>query len=189
MKENRSVVVVGNGFSRKPYNVEKIKQYATVIGCNALYRDANPHTLVAVDRSMIREIEKNWNGHLVTPYEESSEKPYRYSGYLALKYAASLDPAQIFILGFDYRGARTNRKTKRKYIKKSFNIYANTNNYRLHLPNDNTFLERQKIEKEFFEKHSHINFFRVVDSSSEIVDLGIPNISKTTFVHLLKKGQ
>ena len=49
--------VVGNGTSRKPVNLTKLKQHGLLYACNAVYREGvNPDYLVAVDTKMIIEI-------------------------------------------------------------------------------------------------------------------------------------
>ena len=50
--------VVGNGTSRKPINLETLKQYGSIYACNAVYRDFIPDYLVAVDAKMVIEIAK-----------------------------------------------------------------------------------------------------------------------------------
>ena len=58
--------VIGNGESRRGYDLTKLKEFGPVYGCNALYRDFIPDVLVAVDEAMIKEIkEKISSGELV----------------------------------------------------------------------------------------------------------------------------
>ena len=53
-----TAVCLGNGQSRQGLDLTKMKDYATVIGCNAIYRDGPNvvHNLVAVDYGMQQEI-------------------------------------------------------------------------------------------------------------------------------------
>ena len=44
-----TAVCLGNGQSRQGLDLKKMKDYATVIGCNAIYRDFTPDILVALD--------------------------------------------------------------------------------------------------------------------------------------------
>ena len=44
-----TAVCLGNGQSRQGLDLTKMKDYATVIGCNAIYRDFTPDILVALD--------------------------------------------------------------------------------------------------------------------------------------------
>ena len=56
-----TAVCLGNGQSRQGLDLQKMKDYATVIGCNALYRDFTPDILVALDSRMSHEIYRKAN--------------------------------------------------------------------------------------------------------------------------------
>jgi hypothetical protein len=58
---NDTAVCLGNGQSRSGLNLSKMKDYATVIGCNAIYRDFSPDVLIALDSRMAHEIYRNAN--------------------------------------------------------------------------------------------------------------------------------
>tara|TARA_B110000967_G_C18821653_1_gene529046 strand:- start:315 stop:1112 length:798 start_codon:yes stop_codon:yes gene_type:complete len=58
---NKIAVCLGNGQSRQGLDLEKMKKYATVIGCNAIYRDFTPDILVAVDSRISHEIYRKAN--------------------------------------------------------------------------------------------------------------------------------
>lgn len=51
-----NVFVIGNGESRRGFDLEQLRDHGTIIGCNALYRDFIPDILVAVDRPILKEI-------------------------------------------------------------------------------------------------------------------------------------
>ena len=51
-----TAVCLGNGQSRQGLDLNKLKKYSTVIGCNAIYRDFEPDILVALDSRMSHEI-------------------------------------------------------------------------------------------------------------------------------------
>jgi hypothetical protein len=51
-----NVFCIGNGTSRKDFNLEKLKPYGKIYGCNALYRTFTPDVLVAVDHGIMHEI-------------------------------------------------------------------------------------------------------------------------------------
>jgi hypothetical protein len=53
---NKTAFVLGNGTSRKSIDLQNLKKYGLVYGCNALYREYQPDYLVAVDTKMILEI-------------------------------------------------------------------------------------------------------------------------------------
>ena len=50
------VICLGNGESRLGIDLDGLRQYATIWGCNALYRDWTPDRLVCVDIEMSHEI-------------------------------------------------------------------------------------------------------------------------------------
>ena len=51
------VFLIGNGESRKDFNLDLLKPHGKIYGCNALYREFEPDYLIAVDPKMIVEIE------------------------------------------------------------------------------------------------------------------------------------
>ena len=48
--------IIGNGESRRSFDLNDIKSVAPIFGCNAIYRDFSPDWLVAVDEGVIDEI-------------------------------------------------------------------------------------------------------------------------------------
>lgn len=50
------VFLIGNGTSRKDFDLERLRGIGTIIGCNALYREFTPDLLIAIDAKMLREI-------------------------------------------------------------------------------------------------------------------------------------
>ena len=50
------VFCIGNGESRKGFDLTQLKQYGKIYGCNALYRDFTPDVLTAVDQGISHEI-------------------------------------------------------------------------------------------------------------------------------------
>jgi len=49
--------IIGNGVSRKGFDLEQLRGKGVIYGCNALYRDFMPDILVATDDKMREEIE------------------------------------------------------------------------------------------------------------------------------------
>ena len=50
------VFILGNGQSRLGVNLEKLKEYGKVYGCNAIYRDFKPDVLIGVDQGIMHEM-------------------------------------------------------------------------------------------------------------------------------------
>ena len=53
------VIVIGNGVSRKGFDLEKLRPHGKIYGCNALYRDFMPDVLTSVDHGIMHEIYNN----------------------------------------------------------------------------------------------------------------------------------
>ena len=52
----KRVFCIGNGESRRDYNLQNLRQYGKIYGCNALYRDFTPDVLCSVDHGMMHEV-------------------------------------------------------------------------------------------------------------------------------------
>jgi len=52
----KKVFCIGNGESRKNFNLDLLKPHGKVYGCNALYREYTPDVLVSVDHGIMHEI-------------------------------------------------------------------------------------------------------------------------------------
>lgn len=127
--------VLGNGRSRLAINCENLKNYGTVYGCNAIYRDFLPDHLVAVDVKMVLELVENNVLDRVPVYTNFNNRfkdipklnvfqPSKgwSSGPTALWLASTHGYDEIYILGFDYQGLENNKKVN--------NVYAGTPNYK-----------------------------------------------------------
>jgi hypothetical protein len=145
---DNSVLVIGNGESRKHLDLSQFKGKIHTIGCNALHRDFTPDRLICCDRRMVdeslknpstkqieiyvrkdwfhffRKIKKNKNIKLVPelPYQGTDQRddPFNWGsgGYAVLIAAAEFQ--NIYLLGFDLYPNR--------FLKVN-NIYKSTENY------------------------------------------------------------
>jgi len=185
--QNNPAFVIGNGTSRAKLNPESLLDKGIVYGCNAQYREYNPHYLIAVDVKMVNEIiasgyHKNhqvWtnpNKGIQTKVNVNFFSPHKgwSSGPTALWFAASQGHASIYIFGFDYQGVNG----------KFNNVYADTFNYKKSTDSatyfGNWLSQTEKVIKEF----RHVKFFRVVESRAFVPDkLGttLSNLSHITF--------
>jgi hypothetical protein len=125
--------VLGNGKSRKQFDIKHYRSYGNIYGCNAIYRDEQVDYLIAVDPPMAQEIIDN-NAHLTTKFYTREHKRFKgidninypskslgwSSGPTALWIASSNNPKVIFIAGFDF--ASSDEKLN--------NIYGSTQNYK-----------------------------------------------------------
>jgi hypothetical protein len=125
--------VIGNGTSRQDFDLSALRSFGKIIGCNALYRDFIPDCLVAVDVSMIAELDKFKIQHAIPVYTYKQNKIKNLQGFKHVTpnlgwssgstaiYLATKDaPKEIYLLGFDFISNTGNIN----------NIYAGTENYK-----------------------------------------------------------
>jgi hypothetical protein len=165
--------VLGNGKSRLKVDLNSIKEKGTVYGCNAQYREFDPHFLVAVDVKMVNElidagyhhngtVWTNPNKGLKTKAKINFFSPHKgwSSGPTALWFAAQNGHREVYILGFDYRGVEG----------KFNNVYANTFNYKKSTDAatffGNWLSQTEKVIKEF----KYTKFYRVIEPGGFIPD-------------------
>jgi hypothetical protein len=120
------VSIIGNGESRRGFDISPLKLFSTVIGCNALYRDFVTEYLICVDKPMCQQAvnavgkgttiytRDRWADQFAMwpnvkklpdlPYagDQRKDEPFHwgagpYAGVVGLKYK----PKAIFMLGFD----------------------------------------------------------------------------------------
>ena len=125
-----SAYVLGNGTSRQQVNLEKLRSYGKIYGCNALYRDFAPDVLIATDPGISKEIQDSGYALKNTfytrkPLHNSGAKRIEYnfgysSGPIALSYASNSGADTIYLLGFDFAGSGG----------KFNNVYADTVHYK-----------------------------------------------------------
>ncbi len=177
--------VVGNGRSRLGINVENLLKQGIVYGCNAQYREYEPHYIVAVDVKMVNEIiasgyhktHQVWtnpNKGITTKHNINFFSPHKgwSSGPTALWFAASQGHKEIFILGFDYQGLDG----------KFNNVYADTFNYKKSTDSatyfGNWLSQTEKVIKEF----KAIKFYRVIEPDTFIPDKLGPLLSNLSHI-------
>lgn len=141
-------LVIGNGESRSKIDIEKFSPEYSLIGCNAIHRDAKVDHLVCCDRRMIDEavesdnatntkiyVRSNWFKYYRKikkdkriellpdlPYEgnKKEDQPVHWgSGPYAVLLAAALNHDTIMLVGFDLYSSNNNVN----------NLYKGTKNY------------------------------------------------------------
>ena len=198
MKKNRPVnsnlaFVLGNGTSRLTVDATKLKDFGYVYGCNAIYREMEPHVVVAVDVKMVNEIIQsgyhrtnavwtNPNKGVITKHHINFFSPHKgwSSGPTALWFACTQGHTEIYVFGFDYQGLSG----------KFNNVYADTFNYKKSSDAatffGNWLSQTEKVIKEF----KNVKFFRIIEEGSFIPDkLGptLANLSHITFKEFFEK--
>ena len=172
-QQNNIAFVLGNGRSRSAVNPTSLKEIGTVYGCNALYRECEPHCLVAVDVKMVNEIINsgyhkthevwtNPNKGIISKNYLNLFNPHKgwSSGPTALWLSASKGHKHIYILGFDYQGIGG----------KLNNIYADTFNYKRSTDvatyHGNWLNQTERVIQEF----RTTRFYRVIEPGNFIPD-------------------
>jgi len=132
---NNPAFIIGNGESRRNFDLNDIKGVAPIYGCNALYRDFSPDWLVAVDEGVIDEINSSNFPKESTLFPRSKAEEYepadmhpgrnRYprnnSGMYAMQRAIEKDHNVLLCLGFDFL-------INDSYLSCT-NLFAGTKNY------------------------------------------------------------
>lgn len=157
--------VLGNGMSRLSANLNVLKTYGTIYGCNALYREFEPNYLIAVDAKMVKEIaESGYNKtHEVWTNPNKGVKdlpdlnffhPHKgwSSGPTALLLASQHHYREIYILGFDYEGIKG----------KVNNVYAGTQNYKDRGQSATYFGNWDSQTTKVIDQYHYIKYYRVV---------------------------
>lgn len=109
---NHRALIIGNGESRKSYDLNLIGKVYTTFGCNALYREFEPDYLLCIDPAMQAEIETSdfpKDKLIVPPYDEQFEparfnpnRPRSNAGMNAMIEAIRLGYTDLYMIGFDF---------------------------------------------------------------------------------------
>lgn len=115
--------IIGNGESRKDFDLSSLKGKGIILGCNALYREFEPDILVSVDRGITAEIQAS--GYVKTHkvfvrYPQACPDGSYLKDYIgartdwaagpcclelaATAYRMGFATATIYMLGFDLYG-------------------------------------------------------------------------------------
>jgi hypothetical protein len=167
LSSNDIAFVIGNGVSRLPIDLEKLKSIGKVYACNAVYRTFQPDFLVAVDVKMILEINKAGFQHKNQVWTNPNKSYERIknlnffspskgwsSGPTALWLATQHQYKKIYILGFDFRGSKEGRMFN--------NIYADTANYKKSTDGATFFGNWMRQTTSIIKQNTNIEYKRVI---------------------------
>lgn len=124
--------IIGNGPSRKGFDLNTLKGSGQTYGCNALYRDFVPDYLFSVDASMTREIAKSEIWKKCICYAPSLEvnrnkgldliplNQHMISGNQAIWTSLIHGHKNVYLIGFDFREFGKGKLN---------NIYQDSENY------------------------------------------------------------
>ncbi len=190
---NNPAFILGNGKSRLTIDAKSLLLLGSVYGCNAQYREFDPHFLIAVDVKMVNEIiaagyhkqHQVWtnpNKGISSKHSINFFNPHKgwSSGPTALWFACTQGHRDVYIFGFDYMGT----------MGKFNNVYADTYNYKKSSDTatfyGNWLSQTEKVIKEF----KKTKFYRVINQGDFMPDkLGptLGNLSHITYEEFFKK--
>ncbi len=166
---------IGNGPSRKDFDLTKLKETGQTYGCNALYRDFLPDFIFSVDTNMTMQMVKDEVGMKTIHYAPALQvnrkeskgmihlipnNPHWISGNAAFWTAGVHGHKNIYLIGYDFR----------EYGKgKLNNIYQDTENYGKR--NDDTIFDGWlKQFRDMLKMRPYVNFFIVHDNPPEFMN-------------------
>ena len=180
---NNPAFIIGNGESRRNFDLNDIKGVAPIYGCNALYRDFSPDWLVAVDEGVIDEINSSNFPKESTLFPRSKAEEYepadmhpgrnRYprnnSGMYAMQRAIEKDHNVLLCLGFDFL-------INDSYLSCT-NLFAGTKNYGAEThANFEDNAGRIRYLEWFARKNKDVVFIFVLEDLFPKVPIGAKNI-------------
>lgn len=190
---NNPAFILGNGKSRLSIDARSLLPFGTVYGCNAQYREFDPHFLIAVDVKMVNEIISsgyhkthsvwtNPNKGISSKHHINLFNPHKgwSSGPTALWFACTQGHRELYIFGFDYLGDNG----------KFNNVYADTYNYKKSSDTatfyGNWLSQTEKVIKEFKKN----KFYRVINEGDFMPDKlgpGLNNLTHITYPEFAKQ--
>jgi len=182
--------VLGNGVSRQDVDLNNLKHFGPIYGCNALYRDFTPTALISTDRPISERIQDSGyskNNRFYTrrpvPGSGALPVPQKYFGYSSGPIAtsiAAIDGARVvYLIGFDMGPANNHFN----------NVYANTEFYKKSsaVP---TFTGNWVTQiKTIMRDHANILFVRIMGHTTAVVaDLDrVVNLKTMTMSEFLNR--
>jgi hypothetical protein len=167
--------IIGNGPSRKGFDLNKLKASGQTYGCNALYRDFMPDFIFSVDMRMSVKMCEDEVGLKTIHYAPSLEvkrkqakgmlhlipnNPHWISGNAAFWTAGVHGHTNIYLIGFDFR----------QYGKNQFNnIYQDTENYG-ERHDDNIFEGWLKQFRDMLKMRPYVNYTVVHDNPPDYMN-------------------
>lgn len=173
--------VLGNGISRQQIDLNALRTYGKIYGCNALYRDFVPDVLVSTDTPISEAIQNSGYANTNCMYTRkpihgmgAQYIPQPYFGYssgpIALALAADEDHTMIYIIGFDMGPASNGRFN---------NVYADTEFYKKSSSTPTYTGNWAKQMASVIKEHRRKNFVRVAGPTTAQVQ-EFKNLSNLT---------
>lgn len=166
-------IIIGNGASRKPIELNKLTSSGKTYGCNALYRDFEElDYLVAIDDGMIEEIRSQdftgTNISVIIPTENdrwesadyNTQRRRNNAGMCAMNEAIRHGSNMLYCLGFDFVLSGSISVD---------NLYKDTPNYGLETKsNESDNFYRVSYLKWFAEQNDSVTFVMVIPDDAPV---------------------
>lgn len=162
--------VLGNGISRQKVNLNALRPYGKIYGCNALYREFEPDVLVAADKPISEQIQHSGYALRHCFYTRkpldglgANRIPEDYwgfsSGQAACGIAALDGNVSIYLIGFDLGGVNDRFN----------NVYADTEFYKRSIDRPTYTGNWVNQILQVAKAYPHVNFIRVTGSSTAVI--------------------
>lgn len=105
--------IIGNGKSREGFDLEQLRPYGEIYGCNALYRDFEPDWLISIDEAITKEIQESDfpKEKFIHPVMEEQFEHPEFNPFTRLRSNAGMNAMiealrhgkrELICLGFDF---------------------------------------------------------------------------------------
>ena len=108
----KTVFCIGNGESRSPIDLIRLRPHGKIYGCNGLYRDFKPDVLVSVDGPMMHEVyQSGYDGELwLRDWNPIPGMTYNMVVY------ANLTPNQIDVAKKNFKIYENKREDRQEFV-------------------------------------------------------------------------
>lgn len=173
--------IIGNGKSREGFDLNTLKPFGKIYGCNALYRDFEPDYLIAIDDAITEEIRASdfpKEKFIHPPFEEQYEHP-EFNPFTRLRSNAGMNAMiealrhghrELICIGFDF--------IMQNDLAVS-NMYDGTNGYELKTRTSLQDGLRRTLYLNWFAKKNYVAQFKMILPRIEqlkVHQLSSPNI-------------
>ncbi len=173
--------IIGNGKSREGFDLNSLRSFGKIYGCNALYRDFEPDYLVAIDDAITEEIRASSfpkEKFIYPSFEEQFESP-EFNPFTRLRSNAGMNAMiealrhghrELICIGFDF------------IIQNDLalsNVYDGTNAYELKTRTSLQDGLRRSLYLNWFAKKNYVAQFKMIlprMKHLKIHQLSSPNI-------------
>ena len=188
--------VIGNGTSRKDFDLKPLMDHGLLVGCNYFYRDMHPHVLVLSDEAItntVAKVDKVWmrRNWVYSWYPKMGGKikkvafPEKTSAGLMAVYESivSHGAKKVFLVGMDFFGLGSKGKMNNGMLN---NMYAGEKHYLAEGNVAPTYRNWQRRFQYVLNEFPDIQFYHVapLDGKSPERLIGAPNWHQVSWDNL-----